>query len=70
MFKNSDCGNFTLTPYFSYFPRPQFLETDTEFTREMQERPELRGQLLTLPAADAIPRSQLDELKPRLAGKA
>lgn len=38
--------------------------------RVVQERPDLRGQLLTLPAADAYLRSLLDGLKPQLAGKA
>ena len=37
--------------------------------RVVQERPDVRGQLLTLPAADAYPRSLLDGLKPQLAGK-
>ena len=37
--------------------------------RVVQERPEARGQLLTLPAADAYLRSLLDGLKPQLAGK-
>ena len=38
--------------------------------RVVQERPDLRGQRLTLPAADAYLRSLLDGLKPQLAGKA
>ena len=38
--------------------------------RVVQERPEARGQLLTVPAADAYLRSLLDGLKPQLAGKA
>ncbi len=38
--------------------------------RVVQERPDVRGQLLTLPAADAYLRSMLDGLKPQLAGKA
>ena len=38
--------------------------------RVVQERPDVRGQLLTLPAADAYLRSLLDGLKPQLAGKA
>ena len=38
--------------------------------RVVQERPEVRGQLLTVPAADAYLRSLLDGLKPQLAGKA
>ncbi len=37
--------------------------------RVVQERPEVRGQLLTVPAADAYLRSLLDGLKPQLAGK-
>ena len=38
--------------------------------RVVQERPDVRGQRLTLPAADAYLRSLLDGLKPQLAGKA
>ena len=38
--------------------------------RVVQERPEARGQLLMVPAADAYLRSLLDGLKPQLAGKA
>lgn len=38
--------------------------------RVVQERPDVRGQLLTLPATDAYLRSLLDGLKPQLAGKA
>ena len=37
--------------------------------RVVQERPDLSGQRLTLPAADAYLRSLLDGLKPQLAGK-
>ena len=33
------------------------------------ERPETRGQLLKLPAADAAIKAKLDALKPQLAGK-
>ena len=36
----------------------------------MQERAELRGQRLKLPAVDTALRSQLDAIKPQLAGKA
>jgi len=35
----------------------------------VQERPETRGQLLKLPAADAALKAKLDALKPQLAGK-
>ena len=35
----------------------------------VQERPEARGQLLKLPAADAAIKAKLDALKPQLAGK-
>jgi len=35
----------------------------------VQERPETRGQLLRLPAADAALKAKLDALKPQLAGK-
>jgi len=35
----------------------------------VQERPEARGQLLKLPAADAALKAKLDALKPQLAGK-
>jgi hypothetical protein len=38
--------------------------------RVVQERPETRGHLLTVPAVDAYLRSLLDGLKPQLAGKA
>ena len=38
--------------------------------RVMQERAELRGQRLRLPAVNAALRSQLDTIKPQLAGKA
>ena len=38
--------------------------------RVVQERSEVRGQLLTVPAADTYLRSLLDGLKPQLAGKA
>jgi hypothetical protein len=37
--------------------------------RVMQERPEQRGQRLTLPAVDDTLRARLDELKPALASK-
>jgi hypothetical protein len=36
----------------------------------VQERPEARGQLLKLPAADAAIKAKLEALKPQLAGKA
>ena len=45
-------------------------ERGVRSARVVQERPEARGQLLTLPAADAYLRSLLDGLKPQLAGKA
>jgi hypothetical protein len=35
----------------------------------VQERPEVRGQLLKLPAVDDLVRARLDDLKPALAGK-
>jgi hypothetical protein len=35
----------------------------------VQERPELRGQLLKFPAVDDLVRARLDDLKPVLAGK-
>jgi hypothetical protein len=35
----------------------------------VQERPEVRGQLLKLPAVDDLVRGRLDDLKPVLAGK-
>lgn len=38
--------------------------------RVLQERAELRGQRLKLPAVDAALRGQLDAIKPQLAGKA
>jgi len=38
--------------------------------RVVQERPDVRGHLLTLPAVDTYLRSLLDGLKPQLAGKA
>lgn len=37
--------------------------------RVVLERPEVRGELLTLPAVDAPLRKQLEALKPQLAGK-
>ena len=37
--------------------------------RVLQERAELRGMLLRVPAADDTLRARLDELKPVLAGK-
>lgn len=37
--------------------------------RVVQERPELRGSVLKIPAVDEALRSKLDELKPALAGK-
>jgi cell division protein FtsN len=38
--------------------------------RVMQERPEVRGQRLTVPSADAALKAQLNTLRPRLAGRA
>lgn len=38
--------------------------------RVVQDKPELRGELLTLPVVDAALKSQLDAVKPQLAGKA
>jgi hypothetical protein len=35
----------------------------------VQERPDVRGQLLKLPAVDDLVRARLDDLKPALAGK-
>jgi len=35
----------------------------------VQERPEVRGQLLKLPVVDDLVRGRLDDLKPALAGK-
>lgn len=56
------------------------LDADTELARiarrgvktarVIQVRPELRGQKLTLPAVTPAMRTQLDTLKPQLAGKA
>ena len=37
--------------------------------RVMQERPEQRGDLLTLPAVDAALKAQLDAIKPQLQGR-
>ena len=45
-------------------------ERGVRTARVIQERPEVRGQRLTLPAADAAIKAQLETLKPRLAGKA
>ena len=45
-------------------------ERGVRTARVIQERPEVRGQRLTVPAADAALKAQLEILKPRLAGKA
>lgn len=45
-------------------------ERGVRTARVIQERPEVRGQRLTVPAADAAIQAQLEILKPRLAGKA
>ena len=45
-------------------------ERGVRTARVIAERPEVRGQRLTLPTADAALKAQLDILKPRLAGKA
>lgn len=45
-------------------------ERGVRTARVIQERLEVRGQRLTLPAADAALKAQLEILKPRLAGKA
>jgi hypothetical protein len=37
--------------------------------RVMQDKPEIRGELLTLPVVDAALKSQLDGIRPQLAGK-
>lgn len=44
-------------------------ERGVRTARVIQERPEVRGQRLTVPAADAALKAQLEILKPRLAGK-
>ena len=44
-------------------------ERGVRTARVILERPEVRGQRLTLPAADAALKAQLETLKPRLAGK-
>ena len=48
----------------------QLAQRGVRSARVVQERPDLRGQRLILPAADAYLRSLLDGLKPQLAGKA
>jgi hypothetical protein len=45
-------------------------ERGVRSARVVQERSEVRGQLLTVPAADAYLKSLIDGLKPQLAGKA
>ena len=45
-------------------------ERGVRTARVIQERPEVRGQRLTLPAVDAALQRQLNTLKPPLAGKA
>jgi hypothetical protein len=45
------------------------VERGVRTARVIQERPEARGQRLTLPVADAALKAQLAALKPRLAGK-
>ena len=47
----------------------QLAQRGVRSARVVQERPDVRGQRLTLPAADAYLRSLLDGLKPQLAGK-
>lgn len=44
-------------------------ERGVRTARVVQERPEIKGQRLLLPAADDSIRARLDELKPTLAGK-
>ena len=44
-------------------------ERGVRTARVVQERPEIRGQRLTLPALDDSLRARLDELRPALAGK-
>ncbi len=46
------------------------VERGVRTARVIQERAEVRGQRLTLPAADEALKAQLNTLKPRLAGKA
>lgn len=48
----------------------QVILRDVRTARVLQERPEVRGQLLKLASADAPLLAQLDTLKPLLAGKA
>ena len=48
----------------------QLAQRGVRSARVVQERPDVRGQRLTLPAADAYLRSLLDGIKPQLAGKA
>ena len=48
----------------------QIILRDVRTARVLQERPEVRGQLLKLASADAPLLAQLDTLKPLLAGKA
>ena len=45
-------------------------ERGVRTARVILERPEVRGQRLTVPAADAAVKAQLEMLRPRLAGKA
>jgi hypothetical protein len=71
--------NATLQPGLSLGSFKTQAEAETELTRiakkgvktakVVQERAELRGQRLRLSAVDAALRSQLDNIKPQLAGK-
>ena len=72
--------NAALEPGLSLGSFKTLPEAETELTRiakkgvktarVIQERAEQRGQRLKLPAVDAALRSQLDAIKPQLAGKA
>ena len=62
-------GNFTTQPE-AQAEVERIAKKGVKTAKVIQERAELRGQRLKLPTVDASLRSQLDAIKPQLAGKA
>jgi hypothetical protein len=62
-------GNFKTQPE-AQAELDRIAKKGVKTAKVVQDRAELRGQRLKLPAVDAALRSQLDSIKPQLAGKA